>query len=639
MKNFRFYPISSGDLCGYVNYVHNGTPNYTTAYEINEKANIKILLPRILGVVSIDVEILDESLSSIKSVQNAEWTDLEEGFDAYEIPINSYELARGLYYFRFIVKTVYGNFYGYRKGRELYLTEKDTGEYFQLTICESKYKAATKKLGGVIYHIFVDRFNRCGEVEVKEGAKVVDSWTQIPEYPAYPGAPLKNNCFYGGTLYGIIDKLDYIASLGVNIIYLSPIFDAASNHKYDTADYMTVDKMFGGEVALKSLLDEAHKRGISIILDGVFNHTGSDSIYFNREGNYPSVGAYQSKESIYYPWFDFQIYPDKYTCWWGIDILPRINTAKQEVCDFIAGDGGVVDTYSKMGVDGFRLDVADELPDEFIARIKATSTRYNEDNILYGEVWEDASNKIAYDTRKKYYLGDELDGVMNYPIRTGIIEYLNNGRTDALYYALTTVTDNAPKRVRDMQMNLLGTHDTERIITVLGGESPAGRSNTYLATKRMTADERKRAIQKLKIAYTIIATLPGIPAIFYGDEAGLEGYQDPFNRMPFPWGREDRSLLRHYKTLGAIRNKYSVYKSGEFSLLYLDRETVVFSREGLGKTYVTVVNNSPKKRGIVFSSVAKPLISKGSGEELKLEGYSAEIYEIDAGESIELLDI
>ena len=456
LNNFRFYPISSGDICGHISYVHNDISSHTTAYEINEKANIKILLPRILGVVSIDVEIFDESLSHRIASQSGEWVDLENGFDAYKIPLNTHHLGVGLYFFRAVVKTVCGDYYGYKKGRELYLCTKESGEYFQLSICEDKYPDCRRKQGGVIYHIFVDRFNRGGNIEVKENAIMVDNWEQIPEYPAYPGAPLKNNCFYGGTLYGVIDKLDYISSLGVNIIYLSPIFDAASNHKYDTADYMTVDKMFGGEDALKALISEEHKRGISIILDGVFNHTGSDSIYFNREGNYPSVGAYQSKESVYYPWFDFQSYPDKYTCWWGIDILPRINTTKEEVCDFIAGEGGVVDTYSRMGIDGFRLDVADELPDDLIARIKSTLSGYNKDNILYGEVWEDASNKIAYDTRKKYYLGNELDGVMNYPIRTGIIEYLKNGRIDELSYALTTVTDNAPKRIRDLQMNLLG---------------------------------------------------------------------------------------------------------------------------------------------------------------------------------------
>lgn len=196
----------------------------------------------------------------------------------------------------------------------------------------------------------------------------------MPEYPAYPGAPLKNNRFYGGTLLGIIDKLEYIRSLGVDTIYLSPIFDAASNHKYDTADYMSVDSMFGGEKAFKALIKKAHEYGIGIILDGVFNHTGSDSIYFNKYGHYKTLGAYQSKKSKYYSWYDFKNYPDEYTAWWGIDILPRIHPDKPDCRKYFVGKDGVIAKYASMGIDGFRLDVADELSDDFIAEIKGVPT-------------------------------------------------------------------------------------------------------------------------------------------------------------------------------------------------------------------------------------------------------------------------
>ena len=210
-----------------------------------------------------------------------------------------------------------------------------------------------------------------------------------------------------------------------------------------------------------------------------------------------------------------------------------------------------------MGIYGFRLDVADELSDDFIAKIKNRLTGKGE-SVLYGEVWEDASNKIAYDKRKKYYLGTELDGVMNYPVRVGIIDYLSGKGTDKLRYALTDVTANAPDRVLHTQMNLLGTHDTPRILTLLGGVSAEGKTNAQLSRIRMTAKARSKAIKRLKTAYTILATLPGIPAIFYGDEAGLEGYSDPFNRMPYPWGDESEELIAHYRKLGEIRSKNSV---------------------------------------------------------------------------------
>jgi len=627
----RFLTPTQELLRGNLFYVRSCGVGHSTAFEINEKAQIRILLPRLLGVVSVNAEILDESFSRVIDNIKAEWQGIISGKDEYAFSIDTSRLGVGLYFFRLSIDCALGSYYGFKRKRELVLTTDNRGEHFQLSICSFKHKAPEDKLGGVIYHIFVDRFNRGGRVQRKKGAILVERWNQIPEYPQYPGAPLKNNCFYGGTIWGIIEKLDYIASLGVNIIYLSPIFDAASNHKYDTADYMTVDKMFGGKAALRALIKDAHSRGIAIILDGVFNHTGSDSIYFNREGNYKSVGAYQSRESEYFPWYDFQSYPDKYTCWWGIDILPRINTRNPDVCQFIAGDGGVVDHYSSMGIDGFRLDVVDELPDDLVAKIKNKLSSNNPNSILYGEVWEDGSNKIAYDERKRYYLGEELDGVMNYPIRRGIIEYLRSGAIDSLYYALTDVTDNAPDRIRNMQMNLLGTHDTERILTLLGGESAQGHTNSYLATKRMNDIERGIAKRKLRMAYTILATLPGIPTIFYGDEAGLEGYSDPFNRMPYPWGKEDLVLINHYRALGEIRKSNSVYKDGSFELYHLDGRTLIFSRKKDALSYITIVNNSKFERTIEFSLVAKALINKRKGCSFSLPAFTAEVFAVNDG--------
>lgn len=613
MQSLYFSNNRAKSIVGKVTFAHGEKYGSSSAFEIGKASKIRILLPRLLGVVSVSVRIFNESLDKEEHRLNAYWSDSVKECDAYEIDFDPDDIGVGLYFFFVEIDSQCGRLYGYKRGSELIFSpDYSTHSWYQLSVSDFKYKKSDNILGGIIYHIFVDRFNKGGVVEAKPGTVTDDDWHTIPEYPLYPGAPLKNNHFYGGTLWGIIEKLDYLTSLGVSTIYLSPIFDAASNHKYDTGDYMTVDSMFGGEEALRELIAKAKEKGIGIILDGVFNHTGSDSLYFNREGNYNTVGAYQSKKSEYFSWYDFQEYPDKYTCWWGIDILPRIHPDKPSCRKYFVGKNGVIGKYAALGIDGFRLDVADELSDDFISEIKKTLDRYNKHSVLYGEVWEDGSNKIAYDVRKKYFLGKELDGVMNYPVRKGIIDFLTQGRHEALEYALTDIINNAPTKVRNMQMNLLGTHDTERILTVLGGERPEGRSNEYLSKKKMNDLERGIAKRRLHMAYAILATVPGIPAIFYGDEAGLEGYHDPFNRMPYPWGREDHKLINYFKSVGKIRRDNKVYKEGEFELLYIDSNTLVFERYDEKYSYITFVNNTKQSSSVEFSSEAEALISDGA---------------------------
>ena len=636
MKSLR---ISFSDVSSYVGrvlYLHNGKELGTGAFELNKKAELRILLPRSLGVVSVFLKLYDESVSFTKKYECTRVSsDIQ--CDVYRLKLE--KLPVGLYFFSFDINCIAGEMYGMKgKGREIVLSQFETGNHFQFSIVNFEYPEPQKYYGGLIYHIFVDRFNKGGNVPVREDAVLMNEWEgAIPEYPPYPGAHLENNTFFGGTLYGIINKLDYIKSLGTTLIYLSPIFEAYSNHKYDTGDYMKVDEMFGGEKALKKLISEAKKRDIGIILDGVFNHTGSDSVYFNREGRYETLGAYQSKESKYYKWYDFQSFPDKYTSWWGIEILPRINPDIKECGEFIAGNGGVIEKYSKLGVAGFRLDVADELSDSFISKIKSKLLENPEPSVLYGEVWEDASNKIAYDKRKHYYLGSELDGVMNYPLRTGIISFLKDKDKSALEYEFLDVMFNAPIRVRNMQMNLLGTHDTERIITMLAGQSAEGRTNDELAKMSLTATERERGIKLLKMAYVILATVPGLPTIFYGDEVGLEGYKDPFNRRPYPWKNGNDEIRSFYKKIGEIRHGSDVYKDGDFSLAHIDNETLVFTRENKENTAFVVVNNSDKEMKIVFSSSVEALIKEKKAKEFIIPPATAEILQGKAKTTIEII--
>lgn len=636
LEFLRIKPESITSSVGRVVYDHTEKNQSGTAYPSFEGVSLLLYIPRSVASRKIKVDFYNESISETVLTKDATLKSTENGFDIYYVKTKPNELSVGLYFFDVKISS-FTNVYGYKSGQSMIFSAKECfNEKFQLTVFEPKYNAPSVKYGGIIYHIFVDRFSRGGNVPVRDDAILIEDWnSEIPEFPAYPGAFLKNNTFFGGTLYGVIDKLDYLSELGVNTIYLSPIFEAYSNHKYDTGDYSTVDKMFGGDEAFKKLIKEAKKRGIGIVLDGVFNHTGSDSIYFNKSNRYSSIGAYQSTDSEYYDWFDFQNHPDKYTCWWGIEILPRINPNKKSCADFFIGKNGIIRKYAKMGIDGFRLDVADELSDDFIKGIKSALNDHNKDSILYGEVWEDASNKIAYDKRKKYYLGDELDGVMNYPIRVGIIDYIVNKRMDKLCYALTDIFSNMPKRVRDAAMNLLGTHDTERILTKLSGVKADGLTNAQLSVKRLSKRELEVAVRRLKMAYTLIATLPGIPSIYYADEAGMQGYSDPFNRRPYPWGNEDEELVSHYKAVGKIRRENAVYKEGEFKLLEISDKILIFERIENGESYITAVNNSNRDYRLKFEKKATELLSNNANKEFVLKPETALIFKSKASNCIE----
>ena len=609
-------------------FCHTDKKNPSGAFSLGEDIVLEVALKRTVPTISLSL-----CLSKDGGGYSGEFVFLLDRSvadrDYYILKIARGEIGVGLYFgnlkLTIPTKTLYSS--GSASGLSF-----STASHSSLQISVYKpYDAPKDYFGGIIYHVFVDRFSKGDDGAYNKGEVLVPDWSEgIAEYPEYPGAPMKNNTFYGGTLGGIIKKLDYIMSLGADTIYLSPIFDAASNHKYDTADYMTIDSAFGGERSFKRLIRACHKRGIKVILDGVFNHTGADSIYFNRYSNYPSVGAYQSRDSEYADWYEFESFPDKYKSWWDIEILPRLNLKSEGARDLIIGRGGVIDKYTSLGVDGFRLDVADELSDEFISSIKSIIKTKSARPILYGEVWEDASNKIAYDKRKSYYNGTELDGVMNYPLRKGLIDYVLNKNTDALAYAIGEVYINAPYEVSNAQMNLLGTHDTRRILTVLGGVSAEGLPNSALKTLRMDKDTRDLAKRRLMALYSVISMLPGIPTVFYADEAGLEGYGDPFNRMPYPWGRADRQILSHYRRIGAIRKGLDVLKLGRFTLRYLDERLFVFERGDENGAIIVAYNNSEGDIRIAFNSPERELVSGKLDKDFVIPPYTTYIFKSSA---------
>lgn len=485
----------------------------------------------------------------------------------------------------------------------------DSASAYQILVYRECFATPAWFKGGIMYQIFPDRFFKSGEILVEKGKWLHRDWHETPEFRPNEKGKILNNDFFGGNFRGILKKLDYLQSLHVTVIYLNPIFRAFSNHRYDTGDYMQLDPMLGSEEDFAALVSECGKRGIRLILDGVFNHTGDDSRYFNKYGTYDEIGAYQSKDSKYYSWYNFRHFPDKYDSWWGIDVLPAVNENCPSYIDFITGENGVLRRWMKYPLGGFRLDVADELPDEFIAKIRSAVKSANGDAVVIGEVWEDASNKIAYSTRRKYFQGEELDSVMNYPLKDAIINFVVSGNTSLLRRTVGMLLDHYPKCVLDSLMNILGTHDTVRVLTALGGVCAYNKEE--MAVLKLSAEQRAVATERLKIAAILLYTFFGVPCIYYGDEIGMEGYSDPFCRNPFAWDLIDEDILSHYRWLGELRSRYTVFRDGDYRELYHDDNCIVFERRKGKEAVITVANLGNNKYTLRFNGV---LYNQLSGE-------------------------
>ena len=448
---------------------------------------------------------------------------------------------------------------------------------------------------GVTYQIFPDRFCRLTDPH-PEGLVgnrwIQEHWDDVPEWRPDPDGEIRNRNFFGGQLAGITSKLDELSRMGVTTLYLCPIFESASNHRYNTADYSKIDPMLGTEEDFRTLCREAERRGMHVILDGVFNHTGSQSLYFNADGFYPTLGAAQSKESPYYDWYSFHPWPDDYDAWWGIRTLPAVREeSKTYVNHIIDGKDSIIRRWLRAGASGWRLDVADELPDWFIEKIRDTVEETKPDAVLIGEVWEDASNKIAYSQRRRYLLGSELHGVMNYPFRTALLAYLQGGNADDFREAMETLRENYPPAAFYSAMNFLGTHDTPRILTVLGADT-VPQSKDERAMYRLTPAQRLKAAALVRLAALVLFTFPGSPMVYYGDEAGMEGFEDPFNRGGYPWGKEDQGLKTWFTNLGHLRRQRVSLQRGTISYLHTAGPLLVYARTWNGQRTVVAVNRA-----------------------------------------------
>ena len=505
-------------------------------------------------------------------------------------------------------------------GAERIIEKKENGAGFtereprswQQTVYSFDYTTPEWIKGGAFYHIFVDRFKKSGERAQKSGAIMRNDWGGIPNYKPDENGEIRNNDFFGGNLDGVIEELPYLHELCFTCIYLSPIFKAASNHKYDTADYLKIDPSFGDEEAFRKLCSEAGELGIRIICDGVFNHTGSDSVYFNRGGTYGEGGAYRDKASPYYEWYTFAEWPDKYDAWWGVKTLPQIKKESLSFRSFITGESGVLKKWMSLGASGWRLDVADELSEGFLRELRKAVKTENPDALIIGEVWEDASNKVSYGYRRHYFEGEELDSVMDYPFKDAIIAYLKTGRAEFLRETVEAICENYPKPALDSMMNILGTHDTERILTVLGGEAFSSRDESAVA--RLSPEKRDRAKNLLRLASLLQFTLPGVPCVYYGDEAGVEGFEDPFNRACYPWGAEDADLIDWYKHLLTARKSCLAFAGGAYRTLRAEDGVFIFSRYKSGNKALVAVNMSQSELLFEHDKTDKVLVNHNCEE-------------------------
>lgn len=517
------------------------------------------------------------------------------GEDAESYAVTVKAESFGLYFYHFDFLGGYGrsSILNIGEGVGTFSDDMRKNSEWQLTVSK-KFDTPEWLKGGIIYQIFPDRFMNSGKEKknVPSDRIIRSDWGGEPYFRPDKNGEILNNDYFGGDLEGIRQKLPYLKELGVTCIYLNPIFEAHSNHRYNTADYSKIDPLLGDENDFKNLCKSAEKMGIKIILDGVFSHTGDDSVYFNRKGRYKTEGAYQSENSDYAKWYKFHHFPDKYDSWWGFKTLPEVKEEDESYRKFICGENGIAAKWLKLGADGFRLDVADELPDIFLDDLKKAVKKAKPDSLLLGEVWEDATNKFSYGVRRRYLLGDQLDSVMNYPFAEAILEFCRTGNAQQFMSGVMNIVENYPKQCLDVMMNHIGTHDTVRAITHLAGENSDYRDREWQSSHRLSLFEYTQGIERLKLAAALQYTLPGVPSIYYGDEAGLQGYRDPFNRGCYPWGNENRELIDFYKVLGEIRRENSVFKEGYFVPVSAAMGCVAYAREDENSGVLVIANRN-----------------------------------------------
>ena len=521
------------------------------AVSLGEKVKFNIVVPRFFGC--------HESLLCVKrdggdyQKQGMFWAGMNGGdCENWDITFSANEA--GLYFYHFELRTNAGVKYVSRSFRGEGVITDEINDFRQTVYDRSKLPGSSLE-GGIIYQIFPDRFCFSGakKKNVPSDRLLRKDWGGVPEYMPDENGKVLNRDYFCGDLRGIEEKLDYVKSLGATHIYLNPIFEAHSSHRYNTANFEKIDPLLGDEMDFESLCKSANEKGIIIILDGVFSHVGSDSVYFNREGRYGDSGAYRDENSPYKSWFKMRE-NGKYDCWWGIDTLPEIREESKEYIEFIKK---IIKKWMALGAGGWRLDVADELPDVFLDSVYSAVKDVDSGAPVILEVWENASDKISYGVRRRYLLGGQADSVMNYPFSNAILDFVRHGDGNKFIDSVMDIIETYPSEILNSLMNHLSNHDTPRFITAAGNEPVEGRES-QAAHPPLSGYDYDRAKELLKFGAIIQYSLPGVPTVYYGDEAGAQGYADPFNRGCFPWGGEDRELIEFYRSLGRIRRKINM---------------------------------------------------------------------------------
>ena len=554
-----------------------------------QECKLNIHIPVSVGTKKVEC-ILQEADGTFYKAKELPYLDRKGSYERYE---GSFTLDKpGLYFYWFRIFKLNSSFRLFKAGDD---TNMEAGDLWQISCISEDFTTPDWAKGAVIYQVFPDRFCKEGDCDLTgklQPYKVHQSWNEEVDWEPTEEGLVLNNDFFGGNFRGITQKLPYIASLGTTILYLNPISKSFSSHRYDTGDYKTPDPMLGTEEDFKTLCETAHNLGIRVILDGVFSHTGSNSLYFDREGHFGGKGAYCNLHSPYRSWYTFHHWPNSYNSWWGFDTLPTVNKMDPAFIDYIiTAENSVIAHWLSLGADGFRLDVADELPDEFLKILKTRLRELKPDALLMGEVWEDASNKEAYGIRRRYFTDGTLDSIMNYPFRTAILQFMRD-RDDGKAFKdrVMTIAENYPEQVLSCNMNLLGTHDTARILTALVDDFDGSRD--LLAKRKLSRSQRDTALSRLEMASFLQYTLPGSPSIYYGDEAGMEGGKDPFNRRTYPWGAEDTLLQKHYMQLGQLRKSAPALGLGDISFFQSADGRLGFARSTESQKLKIYVNHS-----------------------------------------------
>lgn len=537
--------------------------------------HFKIILKRSLGCRYSTLKVFQDESSEVENI-NMYWCGMYG--DNHEMWECDYAPSRmGLYWYNFEITT---NSFKKTIGKSDSTGNGvlDCDNKWQLTCYKRDFKTPKWMYNGVMYQIFPDRFYNSGKPKnnVPKDRILHENWLSPPIHTPNDKGEYLNNDFFKGDIQGIIEKIPYLKKLGVTCVYLNPIFESHSNHRYDTADYEKIDPLLGTESDYDNLCKELRKNGIHLILDGVFSHTGQDSKYFNKFSRYDTIGAFNSKQSDFYDWYSFEEWPNVYKSWWGINSLPETNETCKSFNDFINGEHGIIRKWIKKGASGWRLDVADELPDEFLYELRKAAKSENPECFILGEVWEDASNKISYGHRRKFILGNQLDSVMNYPFKDAILDFVCGKDSFRVMETILSVLENYPPPVIKVLMNPLSTHDTIRAITLLAGTPYINQDRNFQATTRLSKEQYDKGIILMKLASAIQFTLPGVPCIYYGDEAGVEGYLDPFNRKPFPWNHENEELIKWHIYLAKLRKDNEKAFSGNFSPLKIQKNFISY---------------------------------------------------------------